>query len=46
MQNIFKKIVNKCVSATSDKDPAPNDSTILGPSSGNNPVEENTPPSG
>lgn len=33
--------VNKCVSVTSD-----NDSTILGPSSRNNPVEEDTPSSG
>lgn len=41
-----KKIVYKCVSATSEKDPAPNDSTNLKPISGNNPFEEDTPPSG
>lgn len=41
-----KKIVNNCVSATSDKDLAPYDSTISEPISGNNSFEKDTLPSG
>lgn len=44
--NICKNFVNNCVSATSDKDLAPYDSTISEPISGNNPFEKDTPPSG
>lgn len=41
-----KYCIHKCVSTLSDKDPAPDDSTGLELKSGNNPFDEDTPPTG